>query len=55
MTDWLKLMEEVIIPFQIAKGMVIAGSFRGDNDDSKYNKTLDGFNYQGDFILRVDR
>ena len=36
MTDWLKLMEEVIIPFQIAKGMVIAGSFRGENDDSKY-------------------
>ncbi len=36
MNDWLKLMEEVIIPFQVANGMVIAGSFRGEDDDSKY-------------------
>ncbi|MEM7428671.1 MAG: NIPSNAP family protein [Pseudomonadota bacterium] len=36
MADWLKLMEEVIIPFQVAKGMVIAASFRGEDDDSKY-------------------
>ncbi len=36
MEDWLKLMEEVIIPFQIAKGMVISASFRGEDDDSKY-------------------
>ena len=25
--NWVKYMEEVIIPFQISKGMVILGSF----------------------------
>jgi len=29
MAEWLKIMEEEIIPFQVAKGMVITGSFRG--------------------------
>ncbi len=33
---WLKLMEEEIIPFQVSKGMVIAGSFCGEADDSVY-------------------
>lgn len=36
MDAWLKLMEEEIIPFQIEQGMVIAGSFRGEKDDSVY-------------------
>ena len=36
MDEWLKLMEEEIIPFQIEQGMVIAGSFRGEEDDSVY-------------------
>lgn len=36
MNDWLTLMENEIMPFQIAKGMVIAGSFRGEGDDSVY-------------------
>ena len=36
MDTWLKIMEEEIIPFQVAKGMVIAGSFRGEDDDSIY-------------------
>jgi hypothetical protein len=36
MADWLTLMEEEIIPFQVGKGMVIAGSFRGESDDSVY-------------------
>ena len=36
MDNWLKVMEEEIIPFQVAKGMVIAGSFRGEDDDSVY-------------------
>src|SRR2546430_15169211 len=36
MADWLKAMEEEIIPFQVAKGMVITGSFRGETDDSVY-------------------
>jgi len=36
MAAWLKLMEEEIIPFQTSKGMVIAGSFRGETDDQVY-------------------
>jgi len=27
--NWVKYMEEVIIPFQVSKGMVIVGSFCG--------------------------
>ncbi|HEX3989680.1 MAG TPA: hypothetical protein VHX39_00775, partial [Acetobacteraceae bacterium] len=33
---WVKIMEEEIIPFQISKGMVICGSYRGETDDSIY-------------------
>ena len=29
---WLKFMEEEIVPFQISKGMVIAGMFCGEED-----------------------
>ena len=29
-------MQEEIIPFQVAKGMVITGSYRGEQDDSVY-------------------
>jgi hypothetical protein len=29
-------MEEVIIPFQVSKGMVIAGSFVGEEDEGLY-------------------
>ena len=36
MNEWVKIMEEEIIPFQVSKGMVITGSFRGETDDSKY-------------------
>ena len=36
MAAWLKCMEEEIIPFQVSKGMVITGSFRGETDDSVY-------------------
>jgi len=32
MDDWVQFMEEVIIPFQVAQGMVIAGSFRGEDE-----------------------
>ena len=35
MDEWVALMEEVIIPFQIAQGMVITGSFR-EEDDTRY-------------------
>lgn len=36
MAAWLKIMEEEIIPFQVAKGMVITGSYQGEKDDSVY-------------------
>jgi hypothetical protein len=36
MADWIMLMETEIIPFQVAKGMVITGSYRGETDDSVY-------------------
>jgi len=36
MENWLKVMQEEIIPFQVSKGMVISGSFRGEEDDSVY-------------------
>ena len=36
MAQWLKIMEEEIIPFQVSKGMVICGSFRGETDPSVY-------------------
>ena len=36
MNEWVKIMEEEIIPFQVSKGMVICGSFRGETDDSVY-------------------
>jgi hypothetical protein len=33
---WVRLMEDEIIPFQVAQGMVILGSFVGDEDESVY-------------------
>ncbi len=36
MAAWLQLMEDEIIPFQVGKGMVITGSYRGETDDSVY-------------------
>jgi hypothetical protein len=33
---WVKYMEEVIIPFQVSKGMVILGSFVGQEEDDLY-------------------
>ena len=33
---WVKVMEDEIIPFQVSKGMVICGSFQGEDDDSVY-------------------
>ena len=36
MDDWVKVMEQEIIPFQVSKGMVITGSWRGENDDTVY-------------------
>ena len=34
--NWVKFMEEVIIPFQVGKGMVIPGSFIGQEEDDLY-------------------
>ena len=34
--NWVKCMEEEIIPFQVKMGMVILGSFVGEDDDSVY-------------------
>ena len=34
--DWVAYMEEVIIPFQVLKGMVIVGSFVQEDDDNAY-------------------
>jgi len=36
MEAWIKCMEDEIIPFQVAKGMLITGSYRGEKDDSVY-------------------
>ena len=36
MAQWLEVMENDIIPFQVSKGMVITGSFQGEADDSVY-------------------
>ena len=34
--NWVKFMEEIIIPFQVSKGMVIVGSFVGEQDENLY-------------------
>lgn len=34
--NWVKLMEETIIPFQIAQGMVVIGSFTGEQEEDLY-------------------
>lgn len=36
MDAWLELMQREIIPFQVKQGMVVCGSFRGEEDDSVY-------------------
>ena len=36
LAEWVKVMEEEIIPFQVSKGMVICGSYQGETDESVY-------------------
>jgi hypothetical protein len=36
MDEWVAIMEKEIIPFQVSKGMVITGSWRGEEDESCY-------------------
>jgi hypothetical protein len=33
---WVKFMEEIIIPFQVSKGMVVVGSFVGEQEADLY-------------------
>ncbi len=33
---WVKFMEEVVIPFQVSKGMVVLGSFVDEEDKNLY-------------------
>ncbi|MCX6027901.1 MAG: NIPSNAP family protein [Chloroflexi bacterium] len=33
---WVKFMEEVIIPYQVSKGMVVVGSFVAQQEDDLY-------------------
>lgn len=34
--EWVAFMEEVIIPFQVGKGMVVVGSFVAEEEDDLY-------------------
>ena len=34
--NWVNFMEEIVIPFQVSKGMVILGSFVGEEEDDLY-------------------
>ncbi len=34
--EWVKFMEEVIIPFQASKGMVVVGSFTAEEEPDLY-------------------
>ncbi len=36
MDAWVEMMEKEIIPFQVSKGMVITGSYRGEDDETVY-------------------
>lgn len=36
MEEWIEMMHKEIMPFQVAAGMVVCGSFRGEEDDSVY-------------------
>lgn len=36
LNEWVQLMEQEIIPFQTAQGMVITGSFYAEEDETVY-------------------
>ena len=38
--EWVRLMEETIIPFQIAQGMVVVGSFVGEVEEEDRRSIL---------------
>ena len=36
MDEWVEFMEQEIVPFQISKGMVVVGSFVGEEEEDLY-------------------
>ena len=34
--NWAKFMEETVIPYQVSKGMIVVGSFVGEQEDDLY-------------------
>ncbi len=34
--EWIKFMEEIIIPYQVSKGMIVPGSFAGETEEDLY-------------------
>ena len=38
--EWVRIMEDEIIPFQVSKGVVICGSFCGETDGA--NRSMSG-------------
>lgn len=36
MKEWVEFMEGEIIPFQVSKGMVVVGSFTGEEEEDLY-------------------
>ena len=36
MAEWVEFMEKEIIPFQVARGMVVTGSFTAEEEDDLY-------------------
>lgn len=36
MDEWVEMMEKEIIPFQVARGMVVLGSFVAEEEDDLY-------------------
>ncbi|MFN3260503.1 MAG: NIPSNAP family protein [Pikeienuella sp.] len=36
MAEWVKMFDSVIVPFQVARGHVVGGSFRGETDESVF-------------------
>jgi len=34
--EWVRFMESEVIPFQVSKGMIVVGSFIGEQEDDLY-------------------
>ena len=55
MDEWLKYMEDVIIPFQVGKGMVIHGSFtvKSDNDTYIWIRRFESNDHKDDLYEKI--